>query len=146
MDREQLQEYATASAEDLPGSELTYPFGDNCDVWKVRGKIFMLQTQIAGEPIVVLKATPCDAMALRQEHADISAGYHMNKKHWITIHPDGDVDADLLDELVTDSYLLVVERLPSAQQETLAHVPRRSLTKHQPVRGQEGCRAQGNPQ
>ena len=35
----------------------------------------------------------------------------MNKKHWITIRAGSSVDAKLVDELVTDSYLLVVESL-----------------------------------
>ena len=39
-------------------------------------------------------------------------GYHMNKKHWITLHPAGDLQTQLIDDLVTESYLLVVENLP----------------------------------
>jgi predicted DNA-binding protein (MmcQ/YjbR family) len=36
----------------------------------------------------------------------------MDKKHWITLHPGGGIDAGLVDDLVTESYLLVVEGLP----------------------------------
>ena len=75
----------------------------------------MLQTSMPGEPVVTLKADPADAVALRKAHTDITPGYHTNKKHWITLHPGGDVNAGLVDELVTDSYLLVVERLPKQQ-------------------------------
>ena len=39
----------------------------------------------------------------------------MNKKHWITLHPSGDLQTQLIDDLVTDSYLLVVENLPHAK-------------------------------
>lgn len=38
----------------------------------------------------------------------------MNKRHWITFTPGGDIDAALI-ELVTESYLLVVEKLPKHQ-------------------------------
>ena len=36
----------------------------------------------------------------------------MNKKHWISLSPGEDITAELVDELVTESYLLVVEKLP----------------------------------
>jgi predicted DNA-binding protein (MmcQ/YjbR family) len=39
----------------------------------------------------------------------------MNKKHWITVHPRDDLSKPLIDDLVTDSYLLVVENLPRAK-------------------------------
>jgi predicted DNA-binding protein (MmcQ/YjbR family) len=80
-------------------------------VWKVGGKVFMLQTSMPGEPVVTLKADPADAIALREAHPAITPGYHTDKKHWITLHPGGAIDAELVDELVTDSYLLVVEGL-----------------------------------
>lgn len=112
----ELQDRAATRTEELPGSELTHPFGENWDVWKVRGKVFMLQTDFTGEPIVILKADPADGQALRQAHADITRGYHMNKRHWITAHPDGSLDAELVDDLVTESYLLVVEGLPKREQ------------------------------
>lgn len=111
MRGEELQERAAARTEELPGSELTHPFGEDWDVWKVRGKVFMLQTGITGEPIVILKAAPADGEALRQAYAQIVPGYHMNKRHWISVRPGTGVDAELLDDLVTESYLLVVEGL-----------------------------------
>ena len=111
-----LQRRAADRALELPGSELTHPFGEDWDVYKVRGKIFMLRTAVTGEPIVVLKAAPADSRSLREAHADITPGYHMNKKHWITLHPDGDLAAAMVDDLVTESYLLVVERLPKKVQ------------------------------
>lgn len=40
----------------------------------------------------------------------------MNKKHWITLHPAGALQKQLIDGLVTESYLLVVENLPRAKQ------------------------------
>lgn len=112
MDGKSLQDRAAARAEELPGAELTHPFGPDWDVWKVRGKVFMLQTALADEALVTLKAEPEDSRALREAYADITTGYHMNKKHWITVHPNGALDEQLLEDLVTDSYLLVVANLP----------------------------------
>jgi predicted DNA-binding protein (MmcQ/YjbR family) len=116
MHGKKLQERASARARELPGAALTHPFGDDWDVFKVRGKVFMLQTSVTGEPIVILKAAPTDAKALRAQNDDITAGYHMNKQHWITLHPEGDLDARFVDELVTESYLLVVQGLPKKKQ------------------------------
>ena len=115
MDGETLQETARTRAEELPAVELTRPFGPEHDVAKVVGKMFLLLTEVRGRPIVVLKADPRDSEALRQAHPDITPGYHMNKRHWITLEPGGDLDEEMIRELVTESYLLVVERLPRAK-------------------------------
>lgn len=115
MDGKKLQQRADERTQELPGVELTFPFGEGWDVYKVRRKVFMLLTEVTGEPIVILKATPSDASTLRDAHQDITAGYHMNKKHWITLHPGGDLDGPSIDDLVTESYLLVVEKLPKKQ-------------------------------
>ncbi|WP_420176088.1 MmcQ/YjbR family DNA-binding protein [Luteococcus sp. OSA5] len=112
MHGKQLQEHAAARAEELPGSELTHPFGDDWDVYKVCGKIFMLFSEVDQQPVVILKSAPSDAKALVEGVADITPGYHMNKKHWITLHGGGTLDGQLVDDLVTESYLLVLEKLP----------------------------------
>lgn len=65
--------------------------------------------------MVTVKARPADSVALRESHHDISTGYHMNKRHWITVTPGGSIEPLLLDDLVTESYLLVVENLPRAK-------------------------------
>jgi predicted DNA-binding protein (MmcQ/YjbR family) len=109
-----LQEQARARAQALPGAGLEHPFGSEWEVFKVRDKVFMLLTAITGEPIVIVKAAPEDGEALREQHEDITPGYHMNKQHWITLHPGGDLRKQLVDDLVTESYLLVVEGLPPA--------------------------------
>jgi predicted DNA-binding protein (MmcQ/YjbR family) len=115
MRGKKLQERATARAHELPGAELTHPFGVDWDVFKVSDKVFMLETDVTGEPIVILKHDPSDARLLREANEDVTAGYHMNKRHWITLHPDGGLTADVVDELVTESYLLVVGGLPRAR-------------------------------
>jgi len=111
-----IQALATARAAELPGAELTHPFGDEWDVYKVRGKVFMLLTELAGEQVVTLKSAPEDSVRYQRTFASITPGYHMNKRHWITVRAAEELDATLIGELVTDSYLLVVEKLPVAQQ------------------------------
>lgn len=115
MQDNRLQQCARDRVEELPGAELQHPFGPDWEVFKVRDKVFLLMTEITGEPIVIVKADPEDGRALRDQHEDITPGYHMNKRHWITLHPGGDLRKGLIEELVTESYLLVVENLPRAK-------------------------------
>ncbi|MFJ6002018.1 MmcQ/YjbR family DNA-binding protein [Arthrobacter sp. NPDC092385] len=115
MQGKKLQQRAAERVRELPGAELTHPFGADWDVYKVRGKVFMLHTEVAAEPVVILKAAPDDARLLREAYDAITPGYHMNKKHWITLNPSGGLEADLVEDLVTESYLLVLEKLPKNQ-------------------------------
>lgn len=115
MNGEELQECARARVDELPGAVLEYPFGPEWEVFKVRDKVFLLMMDVAGDPRVTLKADPEDSKALREQSDAITPGYHMNKKHWITLHPSGDLEPELIEDLVTDSYLLVVANLPRAK-------------------------------
>lgn len=121
MDGPTLQKTAAGCAEELPGAQLEHPFGPDWEVFKVRGKVFMLMTEVPGRPVVILKADPGEALALREYNSHITPGYHMNKKHWITLEGGEGVGKELVRELVTDSYLLVVAHLPKAEQPVDPH-------------------------
>jgi predicted DNA-binding protein (MmcQ/YjbR family) len=58
MQGAKLQQHARAHAAELPGAGLEQPFGPDWEVFKVRGKVFLLLTEITGEPIVIVKAEP----------------------------------------------------------------------------------------
>ncbi|HZU92045.1 MAG TPA: MmcQ/YjbR family DNA-binding protein [Microbacterium sp.] len=113
MDAAELVSVASERAEELPGAARENPFGPDWDVYKVRGRLFLL-IPLDGTGRVTLKSHPDDAVALRETFADIAPGYHMNKKHWITLTPGPTLESGLVTELVTESYLLVVEKLPRA--------------------------------
>ena len=121
MDGPTLQKTAADCAEELPGARLEHPFGPDWEVFKVRGKVFMLMTDVPGRPVVILKADPGEALALQEHNSHITPGYHMNKKHWITLEGGDGIGEELVKELVTDSYLLVVTHLPKAQQPVDPH-------------------------
>jgi len=98
-----------------PGAEETLPFGPDTLVYKVGGKMFALTSPDEFPATVNLKCDPDRALALRDQHAAITPGYHMNKRHWNTLILDGSVPARLVRELIDHSYDLVVAGLPKAR-------------------------------
>jgi predicted DNA-binding protein (MmcQ/YjbR family) len=96
----------------LPGASLTFPFGEETAVFKVGGKVFAI-TAAEAPTHVTLKAEPEDVTGLVDTYEAVTRGYHMNKKHWITVHVDGTLPDGLVEELVEDSYDLVVDGLPA---------------------------------
>ncbi|MDU0479466.1 MmcQ/YjbR family DNA-binding protein [Staphylococcus chromogenes] len=83
------------------------PFMETWDAFKIQGKWFALLGVLHGERIVNIKVDPLDGELLREQHPGITPGYHMNKKHWITIAEGHGVPDELIQELVVDSYRLV---------------------------------------
>ena len=107
MDIEWIRSYCLSK----PGSEESFPFDDTTLVIKVGGKIFIL-ISLEGDFSINLKCDPILAIELREEHPSISPGYHMNKKHWNTVYPDGSLPKKLLLEMIDHSYELVFQSLP----------------------------------
>lgn len=104
----------------LKSAEETTPFGPDVLVYKVAGKMFATAGLEDDEGRMNLKCDPDLAVALRDEHEAITAGYHMNKKHWNTLAFDGSLPKKLIEELITHSYELVVAGLPKKQREELS--------------------------
>lgn len=102
---------------ELPNAEPGFPFGPDWEVVKVCGKVFLLLTAVPGTPVATLKSDPVEARALRHDFPDeITAGYHMNKRHWITLAEGPLLDEEQVAELVTESYRLVVAGMPKRLQ------------------------------
>lgn len=57
---------------------------------------------------ITLKLEPEEGDFLRKQYEDIVPGYYMNKEHWNSIKPDGNVPDDLLKDLLDKSYELVL--------------------------------------
>ncbi len=104
--------------EQLLASELTFPFGPEPAVFKIGGRIFALFSghgTVESPDRVSLKCDPELAAALVRRFEAVQPGYHLNKRHWITVDIPGDLPEGLLEELVTESYDLVVDKLPRAR-------------------------------
>jgi predicted DNA-binding protein (MmcQ/YjbR family) len=117
-----------AAALAMPGTYEDYPFGPETAVFKVKapssggagrpGKVFALGN-LGSYPLAIsLKCDPELAPALRAANPGITAGYHLNKRHWNTVDTS-QVAEQMVLEMVEDSYDLVVAGLPKKQQEAL---------------------------
>lgn len=98
------------------GVEETFPFDEDTLVFKVMGKMFAA-TSITDLPFRVnLKCDPEWSIELRDEHPEITPGWHMNKKHWNTVViGEGNLDQSLILQLIDHSYELVVKSLTKAK-------------------------------
>lgn len=115
MNADELQRVANAAGADLPGVTFEHREDPNWETYKVAGKVFMLMTDLPGHLVVTLKADPDEAVVLREQHPEITPGYHMDKRHWISAAAGAGLEETLVRELVVDSYRRVVEKLPVAQ-------------------------------
>ena len=114
MNIEEFRNYCLsfkAATEDLPFDETTL-------VFKVMNKMFVL-VDIDTYDYVNLKCKPEDCEDLQNEYDGITPGFHMNKKHWVSVKTDNSISDKLMKKLVSDSYNLIVAKLTKKQKEEL---------------------------
>ncbi|WP_333909659.1 MmcQ/YjbR family DNA-binding protein [Vibrio sp. SCSIO 43137] len=102
------------------GSTEEFPFGPETQVFKVKGKMFALIGRREGKDFINLKADPEDVPFLIEQFESISGGYHMNKRHWVTVTLDHSENEIVLEDLIAKSYQLVVSKLTKAQKLALS--------------------------
>ena len=78
---------------EFDGAWLDYPFGKDFAVYKIRSK----------------NETSKDKMSLnlQTKYESVLPGYHLNKKHWITIICSGQLTESEIKDLIRLSYRLV---------------------------------------
>ena len=105
------------------GAVEEFPFGPETSVFKVAGKIFAISALDRTPLDVSVKCEPDLAVALRDTHPAIRPGYHLNKRHWNTVTLDGSLPAQVVRDLIEDSYDLVVSALPRRARTELGWAP-----------------------
>jgi predicted DNA-binding protein (MmcQ/YjbR family) len=94
----------------MPGAVEDFPFAPGVSVFKIAAKMFAL-SRLAAEPLEVsVKCEPVLGESLRESYTSIVPGYHLNKRHWITVTLNEDADDAMVRDLVQDSYDLVKPR------------------------------------
>ena len=117
MDAEQIRGYCLSRK----GVEESFPFDETTLVFKVMGKMFCLLN--LEPPISInLKADPDLLLELIERYEYIKPGYHMNKKHWMTVDLSFPVKPDMIYGWIDNSYKLVTLGLPKKLQEELKNL------------------------
>ncbi|WP_130804451.1 MmcQ/YjbR family DNA-binding protein [Acinetobacter ihumii] len=115
MKAEHIQKLAIKIALEQAETELSHPFGPECNVIKVFDKVFLLTGEVNRQKFINVKIEPDYAEELKELYPSITSGYHMNKKHWISIFEGQNIDQELIEDLVKASYALVITKLNKAQ-------------------------------
>lgn len=68
---------------------------------------------------ITLKLEPSEGDFLRSQYPDIIPGYYMNKIHWNSVKPDGEVPDELLKDMLERSYKLVLKGFSQKKQREL---------------------------
>ncbi|MBQ4831838.1 MmcQ/YjbR family DNA-binding protein [Pseudoalteromonas sp. MMG010] len=111
-----------------PVVQLTQPFGQNVDVYKVNHKMFATlaeandgQTNENGDPIwwLNLKCDPDEALSLRDIFPAVIPGYHMNKRLWNTVILDGSIPQGEIERMIDNSFSLVVDNMPEKDRQAI---------------------------
>ncbi len=87
--------------------------------YNIGGKMFAalcLEHQSNIPYYITLKSEPEEGIFLREQYEDIIPGYYMNKTHWNSVKPDGNVPDSLLKDLLDKSYELVLSGFSKKQQ------------------------------
>lgn len=103
MNHKQVEDYVLS----MPNAELTYPFGEDVAVYKVKNKMFALIPEKKTPVSISLKCDPQLAEVLRTKYESVMPGYHLNKKHWNTIVLSGQLPWEEIQGLIRHSYDLV---------------------------------------
>lgn len=108
MNIEQVRDYALS----LPGVTEGMPFGEDCLVFRIEGKIFLCLNLESNPPRMALKLAPERGEELRERYAGVTAAWHWNKRHWNDIYYEqGFADAQI-EDWIAEGYRLVLSSLP----------------------------------
>jgi predicted DNA-binding protein (MmcQ/YjbR family) len=121
MNIESFRDYClslTGAHDNLPFQKANTEYDRNILVFSVIDKWFCF-VNVDNFDFCNLKCNPEESLMLQEQYKGITHGYHMNKKHWISVYFNSDIPDVKIKELVDKSYNLVVKSLPAKKQEIL---------------------------
>lgn len=114
MNIEQVRDFTLS----LHGVTEDQPFGDDNITFRVEGNIFLCLWLGDGKYDVcgsasrfACKLLPDRNEELRDRYDAVTPAFHWNKKHWSDVYYEL-LDTDLVTALITESYRLIVSKLP----------------------------------
>lgn len=113
-----------------PGTSLRYPFDPDLPVLYVGNKMFALLGRSGATESVNLKTSPDEAWLLRDSYpGSVLPGWHMNKKHWNTVLLNGTVPDEVIEQMLEESFRLVVAKMTKGEREKIGTLRLGGLTK-----------------
>jgi predicted DNA-binding protein (MmcQ/YjbR family) len=93
---------------ELGDVEETFPFGETTLVFKTNNKMFLLLPLDEIKLQFNVKCDPEKALELREAYPDaVLPGFHMNKKHWNTMHLNRYLPQTKVLEFIRTSHSLI---------------------------------------
>lgn len=121
MNIEEFRNYCLSfegAQEKMPFSKATSEYDRNLLVFYVSDKWFCF-VNVDVFDFCDIKCNPGEAEELTEKYQGVKPGYHMNKKHWISVYFHRDIPDDEIKSLVRRSYEAVVASLPKKKREAL---------------------------
>ncbi len=115
MNIEEVRDYCLS----LPHATERCPFGPDTLAMEIGGRMFCLMTLDGEWDFYNIKTDPDYGAELRERYTGIRPGYHMNKRHWVSVDFQGDVPDRLQKELLSHSYRQAARQLPKKTQAAL---------------------------
>lgn len=115
MNIEAVRDYCLS----LPFATERCPFGPDTLAMEIGGRIFCLMTLDGEWNFYNIKVNPDFGIELRDKYSGIRQGYHMNKRHWISVDFQGDVPDRIQEELLYHSYCQTARQLSKKMQQQL---------------------------
>lgn len=122
MNIEEFREYCFSLKgvhEKMPFSKSHDRYNQNILCFYVASKWFCF-VNIEIFDFCCVKSKPDLSEELQTQYTGITPGWHMNKKHWISICFNQDVPDEKIKELVKQSYDIVVNGLTKKEKETIS--------------------------
>lgn len=105
-------------SDKMPFDKATTEYDRNLLVFSVLDKWFCF-VNIDVFDFCTIKCPTEQIEELQERYEGIKPGYHMNKKHWISVYFDKDVPDKMVKDLVRQSYEIVASSLSKQDRETL---------------------------
>lgn len=113
MNIEDLREYCLSLPGACENSPWTVSRYQMLVTFTVGGKWFCLAD--IDRKAVNVKCDPADVDDLISRYIGITAAWHMNKRHWITVSLESDVPDKMIRHLLDNAYRLIVNKLTAKQ-------------------------------
>lgn len=88
----------------LPHVTEDMPFGPDALALRIGGKIFCLMELSCHWQFYNLKVDPDFSLELQDRYSSICPGFHMNKRHWISIDFNSNIPIDIEKNIIRHSY------------------------------------------